>query len=57
MNSKQFGYDLLERVFDKFSDRARVDMEPKFIGRHLTMTISPTKKKKVKSTVEKKKNN
>lgn len=45
MNSKEFGYKLLEKITDRLKDRIVVDMEPKFIGRHLSMIVSPTSKK------------
>lgn len=41
MGSKQFGYDLLKRVLSDLADGVNVDQEPKFLGRHLSMTISP----------------
>jgi len=41
MGSKQFGYDLLKRVLGEFEGRISIDMEPKFLGRHLVMVISP----------------
>ena len=41
MGSKQFGYDLLQRVLGEFEGRVSIDMEPKFLGRHLVMVISP----------------
>jgi len=44
MGSKPYGYDLLKRVLEKFSEKVAVDMEPKFLGRHLMMVISPTTK-------------
>lgn len=44
MGSKQFGYNLLKKVLDTFRDTVAVDMEPKFLGRHLMMVISPTTK-------------
>lgn len=45
MNSKSFGYSLLGKVLDNLGrDRINVDMEPKFMGRHLIMIISPTNK-------------
>lgn len=49
LGSKQFGYKLLERVLDEFRDRVVIDMEPKFLGRHLAMVISPLKKKILKN--------
>jgi translation initiation factor IF-3 len=44
MDSKQFGYDLLKKIFMQLGDSVNFDMEPKFIGRHLTCVISPVKK-------------
>ena len=44
MGSKDFGYKLFKRVLNDFGDTVAIDMEPKFIGRHLIMTISPLKK-------------
>lgn len=41
MGSKRFGYDLLKRLLDDLPGEINVDMEPKFIGRHLAMVISP----------------
>lgn len=52
MNSKEFGYKLLERVLEEFKGSVAVDMKPKFLGRHLNMIVSPIKKaKKVVSEV------
>jgi len=47
MDSKEFGYKLLQRVLASFGDTIAIDMEPKFLGRHLIMVISPTSKFKV----------
>lgn len=48
MNSKKFGYELLKRVVDILGNSISVDGEPKFLGKHLIMTVSPlTKSKKV----------
>lgn len=44
MNSKSFGYDILKKVVSNFEGAIVVDSEPKFIGRHLQITISPYKK-------------
>ncbi|MEK7497812.1 MAG: translation initiation factor IF-3 [Patescibacteria group bacterium] len=45
MNSKPFGYSLLNKVLDNLGrEGINVDMEPKFMGRHLIMIISPTNK-------------
>lgn len=49
MGSKKFGYDLLKRIITELAGEITIDMEPKFIGRHLTMVVSPTAKKSVKS--------
>lgn len=45
MNSKEFGYALLEKILKEFEGAVAVDMKPKFLGRHLAMVISPIKKK------------
>ena len=51
MDSKKFGYDLLKNLLDELEGRVNIDMEPKFLGRHLAMVISPVKKvKKIIST-------
>lgn len=44
MGSKQFGYNLLKRVLSHFEGQVGIDMEPKFLGRHLVMVISPSMK-------------
>lgn len=41
MDSKQFGYNLLQRIIDDLDTNIQVDMKPKFLGRHLVMVISP----------------
>lgn len=48
MGSKQFGYDLLKKVLGNIEREINIDMEPKFIGRHLAMVISPMGKAKKK---------
>jgi translation initiation factor IF-3 len=53
LGSKQFGYSLLKRLVDGFGDTIAVDMEPKFIGRHLIMIISPVNKPKGKDAEDK----
>ncbi len=45
MGSKKFGYEILERVMNEVTHPIVIDMEPKFLGRHLAMVISPTNKK------------
>lgn len=49
MGSKSFGYDLLKKVLVILGGSAHVDMEGKFIGRHLSMVISPTAKGAIKN--------
>jgi translation initiation factor IF-3 len=44
MGSKPVGYELLRKINNIFKDRTVIDMEPKFIGRHLAMVISPVNK-------------
>lgn len=49
MGSKPFGYVLLSKILNNFGERVTKDMEPKFLGRHLVMIISPYKKIKNKN--------
>lgn len=44
MNSKSFGFGLLKRIVDELGDTVHVDSEPKFMGRYLSMIVSPTTK-------------
>ncbi len=46
MGSKPFGYEILKKILKDLGETIAVDMEPKFIGRHLIMIISPTVKVK-----------
>lgn len=46
MGSKEFGYKLLGKILEDLGATISIDMEPKFVGRHLAMVISPTSKKK-----------
>lgn len=48
LGSKQFGYDLLKKVFQSLGNSISIDMEPKFLGRHLVTIISPVNKPVVK---------
>jgi translation initiation factor IF-3 len=48
MNSKPFGYKLIERIKADLGENISVDMEPKFLGRHLITIISPYAKSKIK---------
>jgi len=41
MGSKPFGYKLLERIYKDCGEKISIDMEPKFLGRHLVTIISP----------------
>jgi len=50
MGSKQFGYDLLKKLIDDLGESINIDMEPKFIGRHLSMVVSPIGKSKKNKT-------
>jgi translation initiation factor IF-3 len=50
MGSKPVGYELLKRINKLFDGRIAIDMEPKFIGRHLAMVISPLNKVRNKET-------
>lgn len=46
MDSKNFGYQLFDRILLELGGKVQVDMKPKFLGRHLAMVISPVKKAK-----------
>lgn len=46
MGSKPFGYELIERIKKDLGENVAVDMEPKFLGRHLVTIISPYAKGK-----------
>lgn len=48
MNSKQFGYDLLKKIYKSLGNSISIDMEPKFLGRHLVTIISPVNKPIIK---------
>ena len=52
MGSKKFGYEILERLVSDVTHPIVIDMEPKFLGRHLAMVISPTNKKDVNDAEE-----
>lgn len=55
MGSKEFGYKILERIVNECPN-VNIDMNPKFLGRHLTMVISATNKPKVVEKKEKEEN-
>lgn len=42
LGSKQFGYDMMNRVLKDLGEGINIDMKPKFLGRNLIMIISPT---------------
>jgi len=46
MGGKKFGYSLLEDILSELGEAVSVDMQPKFLGRHLAMVVSPLKKKR-----------
>lgn len=45
MGSRPRGYELMREVLTSLTYNVSIDMEPKFLGRHLAMIISPLKKK------------
>lgn len=46
MDSRNRGYELMREILNSVSHEVTIDMEPKFLGRHLAMVISPLKSKK-----------
>lgn len=42
LGSKQFGYNILNRVLDDLGEGINIDMKAKFLGRNLIMIISAT---------------
>ncbi|MFC1625439.1 translation initiation factor IF-3 [Patescibacteria group bacterium] len=49
MNSKRFGYDLIDRILKDLGDKVITDMQPKFLGRHLVTIVSPVFKSNAKT--------
>lgn len=49
MGSKPFGYKLIKKILGSLGHAVVIDMEPKFLGRHLVTIISPTKKRYAKT--------
>jgi len=45
MGSKQFGFNLLKKLVNELGEAISIDMNPKFLGKHLIMIVSPTTKK------------
>ena len=41
LGSKQFGYNIFNRILRELGEGVNVDMKPKFLGRNLIMIISP----------------
>lgn len=56
MGSKKFGYGLFKRMLKDVGEGINIDMEPKFLGRHLIMIISPTSNRVIKKQNAKTKN-
>lgn len=53
LGSKPFGYQLLGRVIKDLGEgTVSIDMEPKFLGRHLVMIISPRTKVKKEGAIK-----
>lgn len=46
MDAKASGYNVVKRIVERFGEQITIDMEPKFLGRHLVTVISPTNKSK-----------
>jgi len=44
LGSKSFGYELLNKLVKELGEGVHVDSEPKFLGKHLFMIISPKSK-------------
>lgn len=40
---KQFGYDILKKAVEKLNDVAVIEIEPKFRGRNLEISLKPSK--------------
>lgn len=46
---KEYGYQIIEKMFEQISEIARMDANPKMMGPKLVAFISPEKKKKEKN--------
>jgi len=44
---KKFGYELIGKILKDIDTNVNIDMDPKFLGRHLQSVVSPLKRKKV----------
>lgn len=49
MRVKHTGYDLFKRVFENLGESIAVDMQPKFLGKHLVSVVSPLRSVKQNS--------
>lgn len=47
MSSQGRGYELMREIRQNLGYEVNIDMEPKFLGRHLAMVISPLNSKKL----------
>lgn len=52
ITKKDFGFDVMEKVYEAVSDVATRETEPKLAGKTLMMQLMPSKKKKEASAVE-----
>jgi translation initiation factor IF-3 len=48
MRVKHVGYDVINKIKAEFGEEIAVDMEPKFLGKHLITVFSPVGKKSAK---------
>ncbi len=54
MEVKGAGYEVTRKILDRFGEGIAVDMQPKFLGRHLVMVISPVARgRKTESSLQK----
>lgn len=52
MDSRGRGYELLREIRERLGYEVNIDMEPKFLGRHLAMVISPLNSKKLDNSAQ-----
>ncbi len=52
MDSRGRGYELLREIRERLGYDVNIDMEPKFLGRHLAMVISPLNSKKLDNSAQ-----
>lgn len=53
MAKKEFGYRLLEKALVQIGDLAKIEYEPKFVGRRLEILLSPNNSTEVKDSKQK----